>query len=113
VRIDLPRPRWEGDVKADPRFAQLRARHARFAARLTMRFDDEQIIEELGPGATSAGPIYDHPNLIRLASVTVFFCCCGIFGRKTASILFTYPTAVTEASSNSSASGLINSWRSA
>ena len=26
VRIDLPRPRWEGDVKADPRFAQLRAR---------------------------------------------------------------------------------------
>ena len=26
VRIDLPRLRWEGDVKADPRFAQLRAR---------------------------------------------------------------------------------------
>ena len=26
VRIDLPRPRWEGDVKADPRFAQQRAR---------------------------------------------------------------------------------------
>jgi len=26
VRIDLPRPRWEGDVKADPRFAQLRTR---------------------------------------------------------------------------------------
>lgn len=26
VLIDLPRPRWEGDVKADPRFAQLRAR---------------------------------------------------------------------------------------
>ena len=26
VAIDLPRPRWEGDVKADPRFAQLRAR---------------------------------------------------------------------------------------
>ena len=25
VRVDLPRPRWEGDVKADPRFAQLRA----------------------------------------------------------------------------------------
>ena len=24
--VDLPRPRWEGDVKADPRFAQLRAR---------------------------------------------------------------------------------------
>src|SRR5215470_6200310 len=24
VAIDLPRPRWEGDVKADPRFAQLR-----------------------------------------------------------------------------------------
>jgi NitT/TauT family transport system ATP-binding protein len=26
VTVDLPRPRWEGDVKADPRFAQLRAR---------------------------------------------------------------------------------------
>ena len=26
VRVDLARPRWEGDVKADPRFAQLRAR---------------------------------------------------------------------------------------
>lgn len=24
--VNLPRPRWEGDVKADPRFAQLRAR---------------------------------------------------------------------------------------
>jgi NitT/TauT family transport system ATP-binding protein len=26
VTIGLPRPRWEGDIKADPRFAQLRAR---------------------------------------------------------------------------------------
>ena len=26
VIIDLPRPRWEGDIKADPRFAQLSAR---------------------------------------------------------------------------------------
>ena len=26
VKIELPRPRWEGDIKADPRFAQLRAR---------------------------------------------------------------------------------------
>jgi NitT/TauT family transport system ATP-binding protein len=26
VAIDLPRPRWEGDIKAEPRFAQLRAR---------------------------------------------------------------------------------------
>ena len=25
VAVDLPRPRWEGDVKSDPRFAQLRA----------------------------------------------------------------------------------------
>jgi hypothetical protein len=25
VAIDLPRPRWEGDVKANPRFAQLRS----------------------------------------------------------------------------------------
>ena len=26
VAVDLPRPRWEGDVKADPRFARLRTR---------------------------------------------------------------------------------------
>src|SRR5258706_4245754 len=26
VAVDLPRPRWEGDVKADPRFAQRRTR---------------------------------------------------------------------------------------
>jgi NitT/TauT family transport system ATP-binding protein len=26
VAVDLPRPRWEGDVKANPRFAQLRSR---------------------------------------------------------------------------------------
>jgi len=25
VSVDLPRPRWESDVKADPRFAQLRS----------------------------------------------------------------------------------------
>jgi NitT/TauT family transport system ATP-binding protein len=25
VLVDLPRPRWEGDIKADPRFAELRA----------------------------------------------------------------------------------------
>ncbi len=25
VKVDLPRPRWEGDIKADPRFAALRA----------------------------------------------------------------------------------------
>jgi len=26
LAVDLPRPRWEGDIKADPRFSQLRAR---------------------------------------------------------------------------------------
>ncbi|MBI3075966.1 MAG: ABC transporter ATP-binding protein, partial [Deltaproteobacteria bacterium] len=26
VKIDLPRPRWAVDVRADPRFAQLRTR---------------------------------------------------------------------------------------
>ncbi len=30
VAVDLPRPRWEGDVKADPRFARLRARIREF-----------------------------------------------------------------------------------
>ncbi len=33
VSVDLPRPRWEGDVKADPLFAQLRA-HLREALRV-------------------------------------------------------------------------------
>ena len=30
VTVDLPRPRWEGDVKAEPRFAQLRAQIREF-----------------------------------------------------------------------------------
>src|SRR6476620_11830236 len=88
VAIDLPRPRWEGAVKADPRFA----------ARLTMALrTDEQIIEELGLRRERRWSIYDYPNLIRLVSVTVFMLLWEYFGRKTDPILFTYPTAVAEA----------------
>jgi len=58
---------------------------------------DEQIIEELGLRRERRWSIYDHPNLIRLASVTVFLLLWEFFGRKTDPILFTYPTAVTQA----------------
>ena len=59
---------------------------------------DEQIIEGLGLRRERRWSVYDHPNLIRLASVTVFLLLWEFFGRKTDPILFTYPTAVAEAS---------------
>src|SRR5258708_40280432 len=58
---------------------------------------NEQIIEELGLRRERRWSIYDHPNLIRLASVTVFLLLWEFFGRKTDPILFTYPSAVAEA----------------
>ena len=58
---------------------------------------DEQIIEGLGLRRERRWSVYDHPNLIRLASVTVFLLLWEFFGRKTDPILFTYPTAVAEA----------------
>jgi ABC-type nitrate/sulfonate/bicarbonate transport system permease component len=55
---------------------------------------NEQIIDELGLRRQRRWSIYDHPNLIRVASVTVFLLLWQYFGRKTNPILFTYPSAI-------------------
>lgn len=58
---------------------------------------NEQIIEELALRRERRSSIYDHPNLIRLASVIVFLLVWEYFGRQTDPILFTYPSAVAAA----------------
>ncbi len=58
---------------------------------------NEQIIDELGLRRERRWSIYDHPNLIRAASVTLFMLLWEYFGRKIDPILFTYPTAVAAA----------------
>jgi NitT/TauT family transport system permease protein len=58
---------------------------------------DEQLIEQLGVRRERRWSIYDHPNLVRSASVTFFLLAWEYFGRKTDPILFTYPSAVGEA----------------
>jgi NitT/TauT family transport system permease protein len=58
---------------------------------------DEEIIQELGLRRERPWSFYDHPNLIRVISVTIFLLIWEYFGRKTDPILFTYPTAVAEA----------------
>ena len=55
---------------------------------------DEQLIDELGLRHEPRWSIYDHPNLIRTASVIIFLILWEIYGRRTDPILFTYPTAV-------------------
>ena len=56
--------------------------------------NDEALIEELGLRRDRPWSIYDHPNLIRAASVTLFFLLWEIYGRRIDPILFTYPTAI-------------------
>jgi len=58
---------------------------------------DEALIKELGLRRDRPWSIYDHPNLIRAASVTLFLVLWEIYGRRTDPILFTYPTAVAAA----------------
>jgi len=58
---------------------------------------NEQIIEELGLRREQRWSLYDHPNLIRAASLLIFLILWEIYGRRTDPILFTYPTAVAEA----------------
>jgi len=58
---------------------------------------DEQLISELGLRRRHRWSLYDHPNLIRAASILFFLVVWEIYGRETDPILFTYPTAVVEA----------------
>ena len=55
---------------------------------------DDKLIAELGLRRDQRWSIYDHPNLIRAASVAIFLVLWEIYGRRTDPILFTYPTAV-------------------
>ena len=55
---------------------------------------DEQLIEELGLRRERPWSIYDHPNLIRAASVALFLTVWEIYGRRIDPILFTYPSAI-------------------
>ncbi len=55
---------------------------------------DEQIINELRLRRERHWSLYDHPNLIRAASVTIFLAAWEFYGRRTDPILLTYPTAV-------------------
>ena len=56
--------------------------------------DDEEIIAELGLRRARPWSIYDHPNLIRTASVLCFFALWEFYGRRTDPLLLSYPTAV-------------------
>jgi len=55
---------------------------------------DEALIEELGLRRDRPWSIYDHPNLIRATSVSLFLLLWEIYGRRIDPILFTYPTAI-------------------
>ncbi len=55
---------------------------------------DEQIINELRLRRERHWSLYDHPNLIRAASVMIFLAAWEFYGRRTDPILLTYPTAV-------------------
>ena len=55
---------------------------------------DEQIINELRLRRERHWSLYDHPNLIRAASVMIFLAAWEFYGRRTDPILLTYPSAV-------------------
>ncbi len=61
------------------------------------RPSDEQLIQELGLRRERHWSLYDHPNLIRAASVLTFLVIWEFYGRRTDPLLFTYPTAIAEA----------------
>jgi NitT/TauT family transport system permease protein len=58
---------------------------------------DEELIRELGLRREWRWSIYDHPNLIRAASVLAFLAAWEFYGRRTDPLLFTYPTAIASA----------------
>lgn len=55
---------------------------------------DERLIQELGLRRERGWSLYDHPNVIRAASVLVFLAVWEFYGRRTDPLLFTYPTAI-------------------
>lgn len=61
---------------------------------------DEQLLDELQLRRERPWSLYDHPNLIRAASVLCFLAAWEFYGRRTDPILLTYPTAVFWAAMN-------------
>ncbi|HWH79709.1 MAG TPA: hypothetical protein VNT76_20155, partial [Candidatus Binatus sp.] len=57
-------------------------------------FSNEELIEQLGLRRDKPWSLYDHPNLIRSASVAIFLLLWEVYGRRTDPILFTYPSAI-------------------
>ena len=55
---------------------------------------DEEIILQLKLRRERPWSLYDHPNLIRVASVLCFLAAWEFYGRRTDPLLLTYPTAV-------------------
>ncbi|HEX9142667.1 MAG TPA: ABC transporter permease [Candidatus Binatia bacterium] len=55
---------------------------------------DEQLIDQLGLRRERRWSLYDHPNVIRAASVLIFLAGWEFYGRRTDPLLFTYPTAI-------------------
>jgi NitT/TauT family transport system permease protein len=55
---------------------------------------DEQLIDQLGLRRERRWSLYDHPNMIRAASVLVFLAVWEFYGRRSDPLLFTYPTAI-------------------
>ena len=55
---------------------------------------DEQLIDQLRIRRERRWSLYDHPNVIRAASVLVFLAVWEFYGRRTDPLLFTFPTAV-------------------
>ena len=55
---------------------------------------DERLVHELSFPRERPWSLYDHPNLIRVASVLCFLAAWEFYGRRTDPLLLTYPTAV-------------------
>jgi NitT/TauT family transport system permease protein len=55
---------------------------------------DEHLIDQLGLRRERRWSLYDHPNVIRAASVLVFLALWEFYGRRTDPLLFTASTAV-------------------
>jgi NitT/TauT family transport system permease protein len=58
------------------------------------KLSDEELINQLGLRRERPWSVYDHPNLIRAASVLMFLSLWELYGRRTDPLLFTFPSAI-------------------
>ncbi|MBI2371611.1 MAG: hypothetical protein HYV08_15505 [Deltaproteobacteria bacterium] len=66
---------------------------------------DDRLIDELGLRRERPFSLYDHPNLIRGASVVVFLTVWEVYGRRVDPVLFAAPTAIARAAAELVLSG--------